>query len=62
MKIAVQILSESPVYWAFPLAQRLALVKQWHQERDVAAFRARVIDWLRTGRLPVFQTQTVGSR
>lgn len=32
MKTAVQILSESPVNWTFPLVQRLALVKEWSQE------------------------------
>jgi hypothetical protein len=53
MKAAVQILSESPMYWAFPLAQRLALVKEWRRERDAAAFRFQVSVWLRTGRLPV---------
>jgi len=49
MKEAVAILSESPVYWAFPLAERLALVKEWRQERDTNLYRSRVINWLKTG-------------
>jgi len=56
MKNAVQILSVSPMYWPLPLAQRLALVKEWRRERDAKVFRARVIDWLCTGQLPVSGT------
>lgn len=52
MKEAVQVLSESPMYWAFTLAQRIALVKEWRRERDLAGYRFQVIAWLRTGRLP----------
>jgi len=51
MKAAVAILSESPVYWTFPLATRLALVREWRQDRDVTLFRSMVINWLRTGKL-----------
>jgi hypothetical protein len=50
MREAVAILSESPVYWAFPPAQRLALVKEWRRDRDVTLFRSRVINWLKTGK------------
>ena len=53
MREAVAIMSESPVYWAFPLAQRLALVREWRRDRDVTPFRSMVINWLRTGQLAV---------
>jgi hypothetical protein len=49
MRTAVAILSESPLYWTFSLAERLAMVKEWRQERDVTLSRSRVINWLRTG-------------
>jgi hypothetical protein len=49
MKAAVAVLSASPLYWAFPLAERLALVKEWRRDRDVTPFRSKVINWLKTG-------------
>jgi hypothetical protein len=58
MKTAVQILSESSMYWTFPLAQRLALVKEWRRDRDTALYRSRVVNWLRTGQWPVVLAAT----